>query len=246
MKALGLIETKGLVGAIVAADIALKTAQVELINREHTKGGLVCIEFEGDVAAVKASVEAAVTAIKDMGIYVGSHVIPRPDDSVEKIIKRKNETSKEVVIEEKVEETKVETRDAEEESLENSELKHIEEEIEEINEILKVSKNKKTKKSRIGHLLLVLKIVFYILFQWLWLLGDMFVNILSILFYIRTVRHYLRKMFLHTESYHTKFYIFRLFLYCTLYECFTLFERLSELTRLLGIHHQSSPLIRLQ
>ena len=113
MKALGLIETKGLVGAIVAADIALKTAQVELINREHTKGGLVCIEFEGDVAAVKASVEAAVTAIKDMGIYVGSHVIPRPDDSVEKIIKRKNETSKEVVIEEKVEETKVETRDAE-------------------------------------------------------------------------------------------------------------------------------------
>ena len=129
MKALGLIETKGLVGAIVAADIALKTAQVELINKEHTKGGLVCIEFEGDVAAVKASVEAAVTAIKDMGIYVGSHVIPRPDDSVEKIIKRKNQTSKEEVIEEK---TKKETKD-------------IEEEIEEINEILKVSKNKKTK-----------------------------------------------------------------------------------------------------
>ena len=135
MKALGLIETRGMVGAIVAADIALKTAQVELINREHTKGGLVCIEFEGDVAAVKASVEAAVTAIKDMGIYVGSHVIPRPDDSVEKIIKRKNETSKEEVIEEKVEKTKKETKD-------------IEEEIEEINEILKVSKNKKQKNKK--------------------------------------------------------------------------------------------------
>ena len=148
MKALGLIETRGMVGAIVAADIALKTAQVELISKEYTKGGLVCIKFEGDVAAVKASVEAAVTAIKDMGIYIGSHVIPRPDDSVEKIIKRKNETSKEVVIEEKVEETKVETRDVEEESLENSELKHIEEEIEEINEILKVSKNKKTKNKK--------------------------------------------------------------------------------------------------
>ena len=143
MKALGLIETRGMVGAIVAADIALKTAQVELINREHTKGGLVCIEFEGDVAAVKASVEAAVMAIKDMGVYVGSHVIPRPDDSVEKIIKRKLGTSEQK--EEVVEETKVETRDVEEESLENSELKHIEEEIEEINEILKVSKNKKTK-----------------------------------------------------------------------------------------------------
>ena len=145
MKALGLIETKGMVGAIVAADIALKTAQVELINREHTKGGLVCIEIEGDVAAVKASVEAAVMAIKDMGIYIGSHVIPRPDDSVEKIINRKNLNSKEEVIEEEeVEEITTETKNTEE-SLENTELKNIEEEIEEINEILKVSKNKKTK-----------------------------------------------------------------------------------------------------
>lgn len=141
MKALGLIETKGMVGAIVAADIALKTAQVELINREHTKGGLVCIEIEGDVAAVKASVEAAVMAIKDMGIYVGSHVIPRPDDSVEKIIKRKLKISKE----EDTEITKEEVREIEENSLEETELNSIEEEIEEVNEISKVSKNKKTK-----------------------------------------------------------------------------------------------------
>ena len=146
MKALGLIETRGMVGAIVAADIALKTAQVELISKEYTKGGLVCIEFEGDVAAVKASVEAAVTAIKDMGIYVGSHVIPRPDDSVEKIIKRKKETFNEEVIEEK--ETKTETKAIEEKSLESVEMKQIEEEIEEINEILKVSKNKKTKNKK--------------------------------------------------------------------------------------------------
>ena len=157
MKALGLIETRGMVGAIVAADIALKTAQVELINREHTKGGLVCIEFEGDVAAVKASVEAAVMAIKDMGVYVGSHVIPRPDDSVEKIIKRKLgaseqkeevvEETKEEVVEETKEEVKEEPKETEveEEVSENSEMKKIEEEIEEINEILKVSKNKKTK-----------------------------------------------------------------------------------------------------
>ena len=144
MKALGLIETRGMVGAIVAADIALKTAQVELISKEYTKGGLVCIEFEGDVAAVKASVEAAVTAIKDMGIYVGSHVIPRPDDSVEKIIKRKKETFNEEVIEE----TETETKDMEEKSLESVEMKQIEEEIEEINEILKVSKNKKTKNKK--------------------------------------------------------------------------------------------------
>jgi len=148
MKALGLIETRGMVGAIVAADIALKTAQVELISKEHTKGGLVCIEFEGDVAAVKASVEAAVTAIKDMGIYVGSHVIPRPDDSVEKIIKRKKETSKEEVVKEKAEEMENETKNMEEKSLESIEMKQIEEEIEEINEILKVSKNKKTKSKK--------------------------------------------------------------------------------------------------
>ena len=148
MKALGLIETRGMVGAIVAADIALKTAQVELINKEYTKGGLVCIEFEGDVAAVKASVEAAVTAIKDMGIYVGSHVIPRPDDSVEKIIKRKVEPSIEEVTQKKVEETKKEIKDIEEKSLENVESKDIQEEIEEINEILKVSKNRKTKNKK--------------------------------------------------------------------------------------------------
>ena len=145
MKALGLIETRGMVGAIVAADIALKTAQVELINKEYTKGGLVCIEFEGDVAAVKASVEAAVMAIKDMGVLIASHVIPRPDNSVEKIIKRKVEPSIEEVTQKKVEETKKEIKDIEEKSLENVELKDIQEEIEEINEILKVSKNKKTK-----------------------------------------------------------------------------------------------------
>ena len=148
MKALGLIETRGMVGAIVAADIALKTAQVELINKEYTKGGLVCIEFEGDVAAVKASVEAAVMAIKDMGVLIASHVIPRPDDSVEKIIKRKVEPSIEEVTKKKVEETKKEIKDIEEKSLENVELKDIQEEIEEINEILKVSKNKKTKNKK--------------------------------------------------------------------------------------------------
>ena len=148
MKALGLIETRGMVGAIVAADIALKTAQVELINKEYTKGGLVCIEFEGDAAAVKASVEAAVMAIKDMGVLIASHVIPRPDNSVEKIIKRKVEPSIEEVTQKKVEETKKEIKDIEEKSLENVELKDIQEEIEEINEILKVSKNRKTKNKK--------------------------------------------------------------------------------------------------
>lgn len=138
MRALGLIETRGMVGAIVAADIALKTAQVELINKEYTKGGLVCIEIEGDVAAVKASVEAAIIAIKEMDVYAGSHVIPRPDDSVAKIIKTKIEPSKEENYQ----------KNDEEKSLESTELKHIEEDFEEINEVLKVSKNKKVKNKK--------------------------------------------------------------------------------------------------
>ena len=94
------------------------------------------VEFEGDVAAVKASVEAAVMAIKRHGeFYVGSHVIPRPDDSVEKIIKRKLGASeqKEEVVEETKEEVKEEPKETEVEE-EISEMKNIEEEIEEINE----------------------------------------------------------------------------------------------------------------
>lgn len=145
MKALGLVETKGVVGAIEAADVALKTAQVELINKVHTKGGLVCIEIEGDVAAVKAAVEAAVTATKNLGVYVGSHVIPRPDDSIEKIVNRiaaKSEEKEETKSEVEIKETEVEVQEK------NADMKFIEEEIEEINEILKVSKNKKSKKTK--------------------------------------------------------------------------------------------------
>ena len=149
MKALGLVETKGMVGAIEAADVALKTAQVELINKVHTKGGLVCIEIEGDVAAVKAAVEAAVTATKNLGVYVGSHVIPRPDDSVEKIINRIPTPSEKTEVEKKDEtpvvEAETETKIEVKEEVEGTDLKSIEEEIEEINEILKVSKNKKVK-----------------------------------------------------------------------------------------------------
>lgn len=153
MKALGLVETKGMVGAIEAADVALKTAQVELINKVHTKGGLVCIEIEGDVAAVKAAVEAAVTATKNLGVYIGSHVIPRPDDSVEKIINRIPTPSEKTEVEKKDEtpvveaepEIKIEVKEEVEEKVEEKDLRSIEEEIEEINEILKVSKNKKVK-----------------------------------------------------------------------------------------------------
>lgn len=86
MKALGMIETKGLVGAIEVADVALKTADVTLINRHFVKAGIVSIEITGDVAAVKASVDAGVDAAKKLGVFLSCNVIARPDSSIENIL----------------------------------------------------------------------------------------------------------------------------------------------------------------
>lgn len=88
MLALGLVETKGLLPAIEAADVMLKTAQVELIGRTLAGGGLVTIIVSGDVGAVKAAVEAAVAAVEKLGplSLLSRHVIPRPHQEMEKII----------------------------------------------------------------------------------------------------------------------------------------------------------------
>lgn len=81
-RALGLIEVHGYLGAIEAADIALKAANVNLIGCEVVNGGLVTVKLEGDVSSVKAAVEAAETAMIKLNILVGAHVIARPDSSV--------------------------------------------------------------------------------------------------------------------------------------------------------------------
>ena len=86
MKALGMIETIGLVGAIEAADTALKTADVEILNRHIIKGGIVTIELSGDVGAIKVAVEAGAEAAKRLGVFVSSHVIARPDEMVSRMI----------------------------------------------------------------------------------------------------------------------------------------------------------------
>ncbi|AQS57693.1 BMC domain-containing protein [Desulforamulus ferrireducens] len=80
MQALGLIETKGLLLAITCADVMLKTAQVELVERTFVGSGLVTISVTGDVAAVKAAVEAGVSAVEQLApqSLVSHHVIPRP------------------------------------------------------------------------------------------------------------------------------------------------------------------------
>jgi ethanolamine utilization protein EutM len=82
-QALGLIETRGLVGAIEAADAGLKAAPVELLGSELATGGLVTVLFAGDVAAVKAAVDAGAAAADRVGELVSVHVIPRPDPQVD-------------------------------------------------------------------------------------------------------------------------------------------------------------------
>ncbi len=84
--ALGLIETRGLVAAIEAADAAVKAANVTLISWEKVGGGLVTILFRGDVAAVKAATDAGSAAAQRVGELVSVHVIPRPHDNVNQMV----------------------------------------------------------------------------------------------------------------------------------------------------------------
>ncbi len=85
-QALGMVETKGLVGSIEAADAMVKAANVHLIGKVHVGGGLVTVMVRGDVGAVKAAVEAGGAAAKRMGELVSVHVIPRPHEDVEAIL----------------------------------------------------------------------------------------------------------------------------------------------------------------
>jgi len=86
MEALGLIETKGLVGAIEAADAMVKTANVVLTGKEFTGAGLVMVTVRGDVGAVKAATDAGAAAARRVGELVAVHVIPAPHEEVEKIL----------------------------------------------------------------------------------------------------------------------------------------------------------------
>lgn len=86
MQALGMIETKGLVASVEAADAMVKAANVTLIGKVHVGGGLVTVMVRGDVGAVKASVDAGAAAAERVGEVVSIHVIPRPHDEVEAIL----------------------------------------------------------------------------------------------------------------------------------------------------------------
>ena len=87
-EALGMIETKGLIGAVEAADAMVKTANVVLVGKECIGAGYVTVMVRGDVGAVKAATDAGAAAARRVGELVSVHVIPRPHTEVEKILPR--------------------------------------------------------------------------------------------------------------------------------------------------------------
>ena len=92
MDALGMVETKGLVGAIEAADAMVKTAKVVLVGREYIGSGYVTIFVRGDVGAVKAATDAGAAAARRVGELISVHVIPRPHSEVERILPQPKES----------------------------------------------------------------------------------------------------------------------------------------------------------
>ncbi len=86
MEALGMVETRGLVAAIEAADAMVKAANVVLIGSEKIGSGLVSVMVRGDVGAVKAAVDAGAAAAGSLGEVIATHVIPRPHADVEKLL----------------------------------------------------------------------------------------------------------------------------------------------------------------
>ena len=86
LQALGMVETKGLVGSIEAADAMVKAANVKLIGKVHVGGGLVNVMVRGYLGAVKAATDAGAAAANRVGELVSVHVIPRPHEDVELIL----------------------------------------------------------------------------------------------------------------------------------------------------------------
>lgn len=86
MEALGMVETKGFVGAVEAADAMVKAANVVLVGREYIGAGYVTVFVRGDVGAVKAATDAGAAAARRVGELVSVHVIPRPHRELEQVL----------------------------------------------------------------------------------------------------------------------------------------------------------------
>mgnify|MGYP000340474062 CR=1 FL=1 len=89
--ALGMVETKGLVGSVEAADAMVKAANVNLIGKVHVGGGLVTVMVRGDVGAVKSATDAGAAAAEKVGELISVHVIPRPHAEVDVILPKGHE-----------------------------------------------------------------------------------------------------------------------------------------------------------
>lgn len=139
MQALGLIETKGLLASIEAADTMVKSADVSIIEKTYVGGGLVTIAVTGDVGAVKAAIEAGVAAVKNLNeeALVSEHVIPRPHEELESIIGSKSsvETQEVLVSDEKVEEPEEIQETQQSQDAEDLEVVEEIQETEEVEEI---------------------------------------------------------------------------------------------------------------
>src|SRR2546423_11415311 len=92
LEALGMVETKGFVGAVEAADAMVKAANVQLIGKEYIGAGYVTIFVRGDVGAVKAATDAGAAAARRVGELISVHVIPRPHAEVERVLPRNGRT----------------------------------------------------------------------------------------------------------------------------------------------------------
>ena len=94
LEALGMVETKGLVGSIEAADAMVKAANVILVGKEYIGAGYVTVMVRGDVGAVKAATDAGAAAARRVGELISVHVIPRPHTEVEKILPQVTEAAR--------------------------------------------------------------------------------------------------------------------------------------------------------
>lgn len=90
-RALGMIETRGLIGSIEAADAMLKSADVTLVKQEKVDAALVTVLVQGDVSAVQAAVDAGKAAAARVGELVSAHVIPHPDESIRDVLLKKDD-----------------------------------------------------------------------------------------------------------------------------------------------------------
>lgn len=92
LEALGMVETKGFVGAVEAADAMVKAANVQLLGKEYIGAGYVTIFVRGDVGAVKAATDAGAAAARRVGELISVHVIPRPHAEVERVLPNNGQT----------------------------------------------------------------------------------------------------------------------------------------------------------